>query len=233
MATDIINSRYLSKKTNTHLLFERNLFGQMDEAVQKLITSITISVQKNSAFELLNVIETHCNEYNMWKQTTYDEHLAKIQQFETESNEIIYNALKHNIPPRSMPQDDPLDLGNITLNTPDIPPIPHVSMQHPQGMDHGTDLDPLDGSDHLCASLVSDHTSPPTPVGKIEAQHPIPMATPQPTMRDSLSLMSDSMDTQPKCYECLMCNREFNEEVEWKLHRIKHIIRQRIKKRKR
>eukprot|EP01084_Bolivina_argentea_P111048 198246_1 len=74
---------YLTEKKKAHLLFERELFNDMDKAVQQLInnmSSLFNATRKES--EAFKKIAMQCSEYNKWKQKKYDDHLLKIEQLE-------------------------------------------------------------------------------------------------------------------------------------------------------
>ena len=75
---------HFTEKRNAHLLFQRELFDEMDKTVQKLINHITGSLAPKStnSAELLQKIQRHCNQYNQWKKEIYDEQLVKIEKFE-------------------------------------------------------------------------------------------------------------------------------------------------------
>eukprot|EP01084_Bolivina_argentea_P086004 155459_1 len=97
---------YLNEKTNAHLLFERQFFNSMDQSVQKLVNEITGALKPTSSSvgpissvskNILSKIQKHCNKYNELKKTMYDNHLAKIKEFEKKFIEIIQQTLKEKV----------------------------------------------------------------------------------------------------------------------------------------
>eukprot|EP01084_Bolivina_argentea_P170478 295409_1 len=97
---------YFNEKANAHLLFEREFFNTMDQAVQRLINDITGSLKPISSTRphlsvnpknILGHIQKHCNKYNQAKKNMYDNHLSKIKEFEKKFSKIIQQTLKEKV----------------------------------------------------------------------------------------------------------------------------------------
>ena len=91
----------LAQKAAEHQLFQRELFDEMDQAVQKLMNQITGSLgaevdaerAKAEKQRTLREIQRHCQRYNVWKKGVYDGQLLRIHDFEHRFAESIRNTL--------------------------------------------------------------------------------------------------------------------------------------------
>eukprot|EP01083_Nonionella_stella_P014396 40446_1 len=88
---------HLTQTSNAHLLFQRQFFTELDQAVQKLVNNVTALVAQNMSLELLDTIQSHCNNYNKWKKTKYDSHLFKIRSLEQRSIGVIRTVFKQKL----------------------------------------------------------------------------------------------------------------------------------------
>eukprot|EP01084_Bolivina_argentea_P280155 479063_1 len=95
---------YFNQKTNVQQIFEQQFFNCIDQTVQKLINDIIESMKSASSCQyhaslvpkhILALIQRQCIVYNQRKKKNiYDNHLAKIKEFEKKFCGIVEQMLR-------------------------------------------------------------------------------------------------------------------------------------------
>eukprot|EP01084_Bolivina_argentea_P280154 479060_1 len=94
---------YFNQKSNKQQFLARQCFNCIDQAVQKLINEITSSLKSVLSYQyhasmvpqhIPALLQRQCNAYNQLKKNIYDDHLAKIKQFDNNFCGIIQQMLR-------------------------------------------------------------------------------------------------------------------------------------------
>eukprot|EP01083_Nonionella_stella_P032666 89393_1 len=249
---------HLNDKMNDHLKFERAFFHSMDQAVQKLINSITSSLDTNPSSQcstnMLAKIQMHCDDYNRWKKNVYDDHLQTMQQVEKNCNLLVQKTLKEKLVEQHNLFDNTLSIPAFQAsNTNDINSNSmHHHPHHPTNS--GTTPCHWESQPHDINQLLSCNdqmfndsttnstvfsndncepspeinlnltmlnfsamsntcTTPPVADRPFPKQPIAPPKPPPPTIP-----YDDSESSNGQQYECSICDKQFDSQLQWLSH---------------